>query len=138
MEQILSNCVLVILFGLLVLSLSLKKQQPQVALPQQEENVKYLSDLSWDEVIKLLGEEYLFGKADEDVVDLDEFRKKFKEPYSWDSDDKVVPLKQPVDNSDDGLFSLNPSMHRRRQERIKENQDRQRRYRLDHSFFVIS
>lgn len=127
--EMLSSVVLCVLFGLLFMSLALEDLQvEQIKEEVLEPNVRYLSDLTGQEIIDLLGVEYLFGIEENDnVVDLDFYKEKFRQRHREQINKELgiendcgvdyVPNEDTVE--DNGLFSLNPRMH----DRVKDRMD---------------
>ena len=137
--EMLSNVVVSVLFGLLFIALYLN----EIKIEQVEEevlqpNVRYLSDLSGQEIIDLLGVDYLFGiQEEEEVLDLDFYREKFKQRHRDQinkelgiySDYGVDYVPNEDTTEDNGLFSLNPRMHDRSKARMDEVKRNNRRLR---------
>ena len=128
--EMLSSVVVLVLFGLLLVSLSLEDRVEVVKEVKEvrEPNVRYLSDLSFNEIVDLSGVEYIFG-LEADVFDFEEYKERFRQRLREDINkelgiehDNGVDYIPNNDSKDDGLFSLNPRMH----DRSKQRRDRSR------------
>ena len=136
--EMLSNVVVFVLFVLWLVSVKLESQKVEEVVEEvREPNVRYLSDLTFNEIVDLLGVEYIFGLEEKtDVVDLDEYKERFRQRHREQINkelgiehDNGVDYIPNDNNEDNGLFSLNPRMHDRSKARMDEVKRNNRRLR---------
>ena len=136
--EMLSNVVVFVLFVLWLVSVKLENQKMEEVVEEvREPNVRYLSDLTFNEIVDLLGVEYIFGLEEKtDVVDLNEYKERFRQRHREQINkelgiehDNGVDYIPNDNNEDNGLFSLNPRMHEKSKQRMDENRESARRLR---------
>lgn len=129
--ELVSNLLVVCMFVMWMVSLCKDKKVAPVVEPAVETEVKYLSDLTFKEIVELLGEEYIWGVCEEKVVDLTDYKARFKRKIQEqlnNEDEGIIYV--PTDELDDGLFSFNPNMHRRRESRYDDIKEKARKPRI--------
>lgn len=108
-----------------------KKYEYKPVVHESGCSVRYMNDLSRNEISQLLGG-YLFDEEEEES--LEDIKARFKQRHDDHDREEEEYILRPVVDKTDNLFSFNPGAHERMEQRHRERRERAKKFR-EQEFF---